>query len=172
MLPEKESKISERFLFTNCRFGKEAIEIWQKESKLRCAKREKTKAYFEYLNWKESENEVALFTMYSYADFNVPKEFSCIFDYKNPEKYCESKMKLTHSIWEGWYPVNYVEHGYKHLLIFNFEEGIPKIINELYIETEKFSRVTNDSFTLGICQIEDYEKIKEDIIKDKESRKE
>ena len=160
MLAESESKISQRFLQTDCRFGKEAIDIWQRECRSRCGKKEKNEAYFKYLNWKESEKEIALFTMYAYSDFKIPKEFSCIFDFRNPERYCESKMKLTQSIWEGWYPIDHIDHGHKHLTIFSFEEEIPKLILELHQEKQKFSSVPKNSLMLGICQIEDYETIK------------
>lgn len=171
MLAESESKISQRFLQTDCRFGKEAIEIWQRESRSRCAKKEKDEAYFRYLDWNKSENEIALFTYYAYADFEIPKEFSCVFDYRNPERFCESKMKLTQSIWEGWYPVNYIDHGHKHLTIFKFEEEIPSLIFELHQEKQKFSSVPKNSLMLGICQIEDYKTIKKYLLTVNELRK-
>lgn len=164
MLAEEESKISNRFLYVNCRFGKEAIEIWQQETISRFLKKNKNDAYFEYLKWKETHNEIALFTMYAYADFYVPKKFNCIFNYKNPEIFCESKMTLTQSIWEGWLPMKRIEHGYKHLAIFKFEEEIPKLINDLYLEQEKFSSLPNDYFVLGICQFNDYNSIKKRLI--------
>jgi len=164
MLAESKSKITQRFLQANCRFGQEAIDIWHRECRLRCRKKEKSKAYFTYLNWKESKYEIALFTLYAYADLEMPKGFSCIFDFRNPERYSETKMKLTQSIWEAWFPINSISHGHKHLAIFSFEEEIPELIFELHQEKEKFSSVPKDSLILGICQIEDYNKIKEYLI--------
>lgn len=164
MLTEAKSKISQRFLQTDSRFGKEAINIWQRECRSRCAKKEKTEVYFRYLDWKESEKEIALFTMYAYADFKIPKEFSCIFDCRNPERYCESKIILTQSIWEGWHPIDYIDHGHKHLTVFRFEEEIPKLILELHQEKQKFSSAPKNSLLLGICQIEDYKTITKHLI--------
>jgi len=73
MLAESNSKISSRFLQTNCRFGTEAIDIWKTECRSRCARKENTEAYYKYLDWKANGNEVALFSLYAYADLNIPK---------------------------------------------------------------------------------------------------
>ena len=170
MLAESESKIEQRFLTTDCKFGKEAIEIWKGETRIRCRDKEKTKSLIKYLNWQESENEIALFTMYAYADFEIPKQFSCIFDYRNPNRFVKTNMTLNQSIWEGWLPVNYIDHGHKHLAIFKFDEQIPEITNELHEEKNKFSSVPKDSLYLGICQFENYELIKKDLIKIQELR--
>jgi hypothetical protein len=171
MLAESESKISQRFLQTDCRFGTEAIEIWQSESRSRCSKKEKDDAYLKYIHWKEKHNEIALFTLYAYADLKVPKEFSCIFDYRNPERFFESKMNLTQSILEAWYPINTIDHGHKHLAIFKFEEEIPSMVLGLHLEKQKFSSVPKNSLMLGICQIEDYETIKKYLLTVTELRK-
>lgn len=160
MLVESKSKISSRFLQTDCRFGTEAIDIWKRECRSRCAKKEKTEAYYKYLDWKANGNEVALFSLYAYADLNIPKNFSCIFDYRNPEIYIQTKLTITQSIWEGWFPLNSIDHGHKHLIVGNFENEIPDLIYELHEEKAKFSSVPKNSLMLGICQIEDYEKIK------------
>ena len=159
MLPEQKSKITSRFLQTDCRFGKEAIDIWKRECRSRCAKREKTEAYHKYLNWKPSKSELALFSLYAYADLNIPKQFSCIFDYRKPEIKVQTNLTITQSIWEAWFPINTIDHGHKHLIIANFEEQIPSLILELYEEKSKFSSVPKDALMLGICQIEDYDHI-------------
>lgn len=156
MLAEEKSKISNRFLQTDCRFGKGALDIWKKECVVRCAKREKTEAYYNYLNWKAIESEVALFSLYAYADLNLPKSFSCIFNYRKPDIHLQTQLTITQSIWEGWYPTNTIEHGHKHLIIANFEIEIPNLILELHEENDKYSSVPKQSLILGICQIEDY----------------
>jgi hypothetical protein len=159
MKTESDSKISQRFLQTDCRFGSEAIDIWKRECRSRCAKKEKTDAYHKYLGWKPGKREVALFSLYAYADLNIPKTFSCIFNYRKPEVHLQTQLTITQSIWEGWFPLNTIDHGHKHLIIANFEEEIPNLILELHVEKEKFSSVPKGSLMLGICQIEDYEKI-------------
>lgn len=162
MLAESKSKIDQRFLTTQCRFGKEAIEIWKGETRLRC--KEQNDSIKKYLNWNETQKEIALFTMYAYADFDIPKRFSCIFDFRNPERFVKTNMTLTQSIYEGWLPVTYIDHGHKHLGIFKFDEEIPEIIYELHQEKKKFSSVPKKSLYLGICQFEDYEPIKKRLI--------
>lgn len=171
MLKESDSKITQRFLQTDCRFGTEAIDIWKRECRSRCANKEKTKAYDKYLNWSPSELEIALFSLYAYADLEIPKTFSCIFDYRNPEINEQTQLTITQSIWECWFPLNTIDHGHKHLIVANFENEIPNLISELHEEKEKFSSVPIGSLVLGICQIEDYEKIKNYLGTVKELRK-
>jgi len=171
MLAESKSRISSRFLQTDCRFGIEAIDIWKRECRSRCAKKEKTEAYHKYLDWKPIENEVALFSLYAYADLNIPKTFSCIFNYRKPEEHIQTKLTITQSIWEGWFPLNTIDHGHKHLIIANFEKEVPEIIFELHEEKEKFSSVPKESLLLGICQIENHNKIKNYLETVKELRK-
>ncbi len=134
-------------------------------------KERKQRHIFKYLDWKKSENEIALFTMYAYADLKIPKEFSCIFDLKNPARMWTCKMTLTQSIWEGWYPIDYIEHGHKHLAIFKFEDKIPEIILELYEVKNKDINLPESYRTIGICQIKDYQKIKKYLITSEELRK-
>ncbi len=127
MLKESDCKVSQRFLQTDCSFGKDAIAIWQRECVSRCAKKDKNKAYFNYLEWKENANEIALFTLYAYADLKIPKDFSCVFDFNNPEIHIEVEIKLVQSIWEAWHPLESIDHGHKHLGIFRFENTFLKL---------------------------------------------
>lgn len=171
MLPESKTKICERFLQTESRLSKETINIWQQHCKLRCVSREKTPAYYRYLEWKPNNNEIALFTSYAYADLEIPKDFSCIFDYRNPHRFTNVKMTLIQSILEAWFPIEYIDHGHKHLAIFRFEHEIPAILQELHEEKEQFLNIPKNSLCLGICQIEDYETIKKDLMHIEELRR-
>ncbi len=158
MLSEGKSKIENRFLTTECRFSSTAIDIWKQETQIRC--KAKDAYYNNYMNWQQGDNEMALFTYYAYADLSIPKKFDCLFDYKNPDRYVESNMILKHAIWEGWFPINAMEHGHKHLAIFEFEATIPEIIFELYKENNKYAQIPDNALCLGICELANYEAIK------------
>jgi hypothetical protein len=139
-----------------------------------CARTDQSKkvlnaqAYNKFVNWKRTEKEVCLFTLYAYADFTLPKQFDCIFRLDSPLDFLNTKLQLTQSLFEGKFPVERIEHGHKHLCIFEFEKEVPSIVNELYIGTGFHNSPPNGSLKLGICQSGDFKEIKnrqEDILK-------
>lgn len=162
MLKEIDSIIEDRYLLALCRFGEKNIDLYQK----RCYNEYNHKNllkddnYYNFVNWREKFDEVALFTTYAYADLDLPKKFDCIFNYQNPEVYIEIEMILTQSIWEAYIPLDHISHGHKHLVIFNFESNIPEIIYDLYEENEEKISLFQDSLKLGFCLKKDFAKIK------------
>lgn len=162
MRSEQECKPIERYLFTEELFSDESIAYWQDECNSRVKSRnlEEEQCYDKFINWKRKDNEIALFTLYAYADFKIPKRFDCVFDLDNPLRFELTDMILTQSIYEGWYPIDSIEDGHKHLCVFEFEDKIPKLISELYVTTGKYSNVPKKTFRLGICQMNDFEEIK------------
>jgi len=158
------TKRHNRFLQADCRFDNLAIEIWQRECKSRCAKKEKTEAYFNYINWKPTAKEIALFTLYStYKELSIPNYYDCIFDFNQPNIYNEAKFELTQIIWEAWHPLDKMVSGHKHLAIFKYEGDLPKLISSLHIESNKFSTTPIGSLLIGICKMENYSIIKKRI---------
>lgn len=160
MLNEEKCQPQEKYLFTDELFSDESIIIWQNECVERFENREKTKEYEKFINWKCKNNEVALSTLYAYANLKIPKQFDCIFELRNPSSFIITKFTLIQSIWEGWCPWNSIEHGCKHLCIFEFEDKIPKIVKQLHIMKNKFSDVPKEAVKLGICQKKNFEEIK------------
>lgn len=141
-------------------FSDRTIKAWKEETVKRCNDKEKNVAYERFLNWTRQENEIAVFTTYAYADFDIPKKFNCIFHYDNPELYIQTNYTLTQSIFEGWYPTNFIDHGHKHLCILTFENSVPDVFNRMHYETEKYSAWTwDDKNVLGLCQMEDIQNI-------------
>ena len=163
MRTEEECKPQNRFLFTDEIFSDESIEIWKGECITRMNSRnlEKNKAFNTFVSWKKTDMEIALFTSYAHADFKIPKPFNCIFELNNPENAVFTNFKLTQSIYEGWYPIDNVEDGHKHLCIFSFENEVPEIFNKLHIGKGKFSDVPKGAIKLGICNQNDFKEIKE-----------
>lgn len=158
MLKEELCKPSERILQAIMVFSDKTIKYWKEETIKRC--KEKSVAYYRFLSWTRKENQVAVFTINAYADFDIPKQFDCIFSYGNAEMYVEAKFELTQSIFEAWYPSDFIDHGHKHLCILTFENEIPEIIKSLHYETEKYSNWPwDDSMILGLCQTADIQSI-------------
>lgn len=158
MRNEENCKPSERSLQAVMRLSDQAIRAWKTEVKNRC--KEKDERYDRFIDWERQENEVAVFTMYAYADFSVPKKFDCIYPYDDPGRYIQTAFELTQSIWEGWYPINTIEDGHKHLCILAFEGPVPDMIGRLYCETGKSPGWTWDPRkVLGLCQVADIQSI-------------
>lgn len=160
MLKEELVNSSERFLqaFSIC--SDAVVNAWKGETLKRCWNKEKDTAYKTFINWRRRKNEVAILITYAYADFSIPKQFDCIFNYAEPYKYIQTAFILKQSIWNGWYPINCIEHGHNHICIFEFENGPPPIINNLYIEKQKYSTWRwDEKKVLGFCQSTDIKNI-------------
>ncbi len=158
MRTQKDINPSERFLQAVMQFSDKTIQLWKSETIRRC--KDKDGLYDKFINWKRQENEVAVFTMYAYADLFVPKTFDCIFFVDNPEVYNQTNFVLTQSIWEGWYPIDNIENEHKHLCILTFENQVPDILAQLHYETEKYSTWTVEgNKILGLCQMADLQSI-------------
>ena len=157
---ELECPVEERYLFADELFSDELTFFWQNESTKRLREELKGTEYKKYINWKRKENQLALFTMYAYADLAVPKKFDCIFEIKKPSNFVNTKFTLVQAILEAWFPMSVLDHGHKHLCIFEFEDEIPKIIDKLHVLKGKVSTLPRGASWLGICQMKDYEEIK------------
>lgn len=159
MRTEEQSKPSQRFLFADEYFSDKAIAIWQNECVKRCKDKEKGAAYEKYVNWTRKENEIAVFTLYAYADFSIPKKFDIIFHLDDPKEFLKIDYELIQSIHEAWFPLDTVDHGHKHLCIFTFDKSLPHILNTLHKEEEKFSTLAKGQKKLGFCNSKDFDAI-------------
>lgn len=158
------------YLFTDELISDEGIEACKKETLKRIEKNESV--FFEeknllnkYLNWKRQPDEVALFSLYAYADLEIPLPFDCLFNIDNPKEYTTSKLIVTQSIFEGFYPADTISCGHKHTLICKFEDGIvPDIIKKLYVSNNKYSdRNYVGRFKLGLCDLRNFDSISKRI---------
>lgn len=171
MRTEEQCKPGQRFLFANEYFSDKAIAIWQSECVKRCKEKEKGNAYEKYVKWVRSKNEIAVFTLYAYADFSIPKAFDIIFHLDNPKQYLQIDYELTQSIHEAWFPLDTVEDGHKHLCIFSFDKTLPDILNTLHKGEEMFSTSPKGQKTLGFCNSKDFDAITKRIEKTIELKK-
>ena len=164
MQTEQQCKPEHRYLFSDAYFSGKAVAIWQSE----CIKRwqlPKDQFYDKYINWVGSENEIAVFTLYAYADFSIPKKFDIIFELANPKKFLQINYELEQSIHEAWAPQDNVGHGHKHLCIFRFDNEVPGIFNILHKKEAKFSTVPKGQKSLGFCNSDDFDAITDRIEK-------
>jgi hypothetical protein len=161
MLNEALQHPCAKYLLASMQFSDNAIRLWKGEMKSHLRDKPKDTLYHKYLAWKRAENEIAIFTLYAYADLSIPKQFDCIFENDNPEIYFKTPFTLSQSIYEGLYPIDCIEHGHKHLCIFTFDNKIPDIFNQLYYLDEKYPKDVFGYPKLGLCKYQDLEAIKE-----------
>jgi hypothetical protein len=156
---EEQCKPSERYLFADAYFADNAISFWKSECIRRCNDKPKGQAYERFINWQRNENEIAVFTLYAYADFSIPKSFDTIFQTDKPDNFIKTNYELIQSIHEAWLPLDTVDDGHKHLCIFRFDNKIPDILYLLHEENEKISTASKGQKKLGFCNSKDFEYI-------------
>lgn len=165
MKNEENQTKNEQFLLSDTYLSDKGIELSQNAIIKRYTDRDKNEFYQKYTGWKRKENEIIVFTLYAYADLKLNQEFDCIFNYDNPDEFVFEKFILTQSIYEGWIPTNTVENGHKHLLVFRFENEIPKILFKLHKE-DTFGDTRPKIYTkLGFCNQKDFEAIANNLKK-------
>jgi hypothetical protein len=165
MRSEEDCPQNRRYLFCDTYLSDKGIELSQNDTIKRFVNRDKDEFYQKYTTWKRESNEIIVFTMYAYADLKLNKKFDCIFNYDNPDEFVFEEFILTQSIYEGWAPTETVDDGHKHLLVFRFENDIPKILFKLHKEeTLKDSRP--ETYTkLGFCNQNNFEAIADNVKK-------
>lgn len=168
MKTEEEAKPMNRYLFATEYLSDRAVAIWQKECIKRCTDKPKWQAYDNYVNWTRKDNEIAIFTLYAYADFDIPKKFNLIFQLDKPDIFVNEEFELIQCIHEAWLPVNAIGDGHKHLCIFRFNNALPPILNLLHQSNEKSSTSPAGQIKLGFCNSKDFEEIKRRINYEKE----
>ncbi len=148
MQTETQAEPYERYLFAYGYFSDELIAAYKEKCMTRHEGKPKSEVYQNFINWVRQENEIAVFTLYAYADLPVPKTFDIIFQIDNPENYVKEEYMLTQSI----------DHGHKHLCILKFNGKIPAIMKLLDVELGQSTLNRNG---LGFCSSIDFEKIKQ-----------
>jgi hypothetical protein len=145
-----------RYLFAYSFFSDELIHQLQIECQKKCVDREKGKSYEKFMQWQRAKNEMAIFTLYAWADLDIPKKLDCIFRQDNPVEHIITNFEITQSIWEAWYPTERIDKGHKHLCVFSFEDKIPDLMYLLHEEKSTPSTIPSNQIMLGFCSSEDF----------------
>jgi hypothetical protein len=88
-----------RFLLADELLTDRAIRLIQAECVRRDRGKEATAAYNEFAGWIPQSNQVMLYTLRTYADLALPKQFDCLFSYDDPAQFTRITCELTHSLW-------------------------------------------------------------------------
>ena|SRR6478672_2344326 len=163
MRTEEECPKVSRFLFADAYLSDQAIKACKNAIIKRFENREKDEHYLDFIAWERGTNEIAVFTLYAYADLEVPKEFDCVFNFDDPFDFVNEKFVLTKSAYEGWLPSKTIDDGHKHLVILTFKNEIPDIFFKLH-KQNAISDGPDNCFRLGICNMENFPKIRDYFI--------
>ena len=139
MRSEEACNANERFLATGIQLSPEATRHLQQSGRTFVKERNlKTDAlHHQFMDWSPTQREIALDTIYAYADFKIPKSFDCVFELDQPENVVFTPIELTQALFNSWYAMDNIAHGHKHTCVFRFEDGIPEVMNELYLSDGK-----------------------------------
>lgn len=115
-----------------------------------------------FLNRTKSINEIAIYTSYAYADFNIPRKYDILFDFDNVDDFVEMPFTLEYSlinIAAFFYLNQTIGHGHKHVCILNFEKEVPVILTQLP-DIKGFENIEK---RICFCQKSDFEAIKDSL---------
>lgn len=160
MRRESDCPPEERYLFANVALAPKVIASWKERCREMHEKRDKGEAYRNFMEWEPQANEMAIYTQFAYADLEMPRTFDCVFHLDSREEFTETSIMLLQSVWNGWIPINGLDHGHRHLCIFRFDDGVPAILDKLFVLNERDAPIPKDSPRLAFCTMGDFEFIK------------
>ncbi len=92
--------------------------------------KEHTNEIIQYLNWKKSPNELVTFCR-AVCETHIPKKFDFLIDLLDENGGINVNAIITHALWNGFIPLNFIDLGYKTITIIKFNNGIPERLNSL-----------------------------------------
>ncbi|RZM24271.1 MAG: hypothetical protein EOO88_23385 [Pedobacter sp.] len=120
-----------------------------------------------FLTWQPAHNQLAIWTMYAYADEILPLELDCVFSLPNPINHEFVPLRVEQSIWNGYLPSSDIGMGHKHLLIveLNSEVSFPALLRK----TENFFDKTFEldelpKSNVGLCRRADFPAIQTHLL--------
>jgi hypothetical protein len=158
MRSEAQCPASARYLYADELYTDSALHRIKADCRHWYQNRAKSAAYATFINWTRQPNEAAVFTRYAYADLMLPKRFDCLFHFDNPQQHLLVSYELTQSalVLGGFHPLNSLEHGHKHLCVFEFEHEVPAVLQLLpVLEDSPAAAPPTGAFKLGFCQATD-----------------
>ena len=146
------------YLLCSWTFSDNAMKQVKTDVKRFMASKEKDDLYYNFINWKKKDREIAVLTMYAYTDMLVPKHFNIIFQLDNPAIFIETDFFIRQVVINGWTATNRISKGHKHIAIVEFSNSIPSIF-ALLSDIKDYSS-DKKHIQLAFCDKEHFESIK------------
>lgn len=163
MRKESECKPFEKYLFTEIALSDDSIAHFKQDCILNSNRKSfvKDKYFDDFIHWKRSSNQVAIYSDFAFADVKLPIIMNCIFDLDKPQDWVNVDFTVIQSIFNGRLPIDSIEHGHRHLLILDFEQNVPQIFENLYVHYGNTPFEFKEGSTrLGFCNLQDFDAIK------------
>jgi len=122
--------IEDRFVPILCLLTKEFLPTMDTINQFEKVKKD-TKEIHNYLNWTQAENEIVTYNGHGIFELEIPANFDFLIDLNDPNDGIEVKSTIKQTIWNGMIPFHIIDCGYKTSCVIEFENGIPKRMNEL-----------------------------------------
>jgi len=161
MQKEEDCNPQERYLFTDHYYSDKTINDIKKSLRKNNPRNQNDEFFFKFDSWKRKKNELLIYTSFAYADIKIPRRFNCIFDLNNPINSYMGNYEITQVIWNGWFPIDLIAQGHKHLCVMRFEDEIPQIVKNLDRVEDLSTYKRGNHYVIGFCDQKDYPMIKE-----------
>jgi len=126
------------------------VNISVQDYKTRSTNDEYDDAIHDFHHRKNYDNQLVVLTDIATEDWDMPIDFDFVFDFENPSDKMETKILVQHIVLERGLPVDYVERGFRHLMILEFPNGIPELVKSLVGFEDDKIEVRRSRIGLGI----------------------
>jgi hypothetical protein len=103
-----------------------------------------------YLTWKQGHNELIAYTGYRYCDTSIPKSYNFLLDFESPEGGHEINATIKYAIWNGYLPLDILDHGHKTICIISFDDKIPTELDSL-LDWDNWLADKSSRLRFGLC---------------------
>ena len=103
---------------------------------------------------------VAVVLGYCYADVPLPATCDVVFRYDSPEDCEPVDLAVVLAFADGHYPVDALQHGYKHVAVLQFKGTVPLLIQQMMMAPLPADIPTAAEY-IGICRSKDYAAIRD-----------
>ena len=102
-----------------------------KDYKSRSTNEEYDDAIHDFNHRKNYTNQLVVLTDIAMEDWDMPIDFDYVFDFEKPSEKIDIKILVQHIILERGLPVDYIERGFRHMLLLEFPNGFPELVKSL-----------------------------------------
>jgi len=126
------------------------VNISVKDYKSRSTNDEYDEAIHDFVHRENYSNQLVVLTDIAQEDWDMPIDFEVVFDPENPSEKIDTQVLVQHIILERGLPVDYVERGFRHMLLLEFPNGIPQLVRSLIGFKDEEIEVKRSRVGLGI----------------------
>lgn len=154
MRQEVDTRVTERYLMLYSRVSAKRFEREKAASLYWCSRNAErlteadADAISELRGFELQGNFCAFIQIGCYADIPPNRRYSAVFELANPKNGCIAPARLHLSIFKRALPLFGLEHGHHHVVVFEFREGVPELLNSLPLDLFDGGM---SSATFGMC---------------------